>query len=593
MAEELKTIDTIDTSPFKKMVMTIGELPTSFVESMTYYEMLAWFCNYLENTVIPAVNNNAEVSEELQTKFLELKDYVDDYFDNLNVQEEINNKLDDMAEDGSLTAIIKAYVDPIYQTFEAEINEAIDSQDIDIANFKANITDQVNTINTKVDQATSGSPLVASSTEEMTETDRIYVNTTDGNWYYYDGEEWQIGGVYQSTSDTARVDAIEDELTEIRTEVESKQLFNYQDITADKNLSNTYHVSTPYDMTDSSGVDVGNLIVFDEPLTANTVFYTNIQTFSRLLTYIGDGLIREGNYSNSSFSNVSGVEGLRQITIDASVSVPIRAIRFSYLRSANSDIKYRFFCKASDYTANFDTHYKNYYELNDKLDVSNLICSNPINYTGNEVNTFYKGIAIGDSLTEGTFNVDGGEYVVHKQYAYPMYFYKKTGTTLRNFGVGGATAQTWYERYENVTFPVYDFAIIALGVNDIIQSVSNETTITYIGNIVNKLKSRNADVKIFISTLNKAYKNTAGWDSLNTAIKNYVASTSGCYLLDIATLGKTDVGTDYVNGHLTALGYRELADEYANIISYIMNDKSEDFTNIQFSGTEAGNLPTD
>ena len=113
MTEELKTIDTVDTSPFKKMVMTIGELPTSFVESMTYYEMLAWLCNYLENTVIPAVNNNAEAVEELQGLFVELKSYVDDYFDDLDVQEEINNKLDAMAEDGTLQSIIYDYLNSV------------------------------------------------------------------------------------------------------------------------------------------------------------------------------------------------------------------------------------------------------------------------------------------------------------------------------------------------------------------------------------------------------------------------------------------------------------------------------------------------
>ena len=43
-------------------------------------------------------------------KFNELHDYVHDYFDNLDVQEEINNKLDQMAEDGVLTDIIAQYL---------------------------------------------------------------------------------------------------------------------------------------------------------------------------------------------------------------------------------------------------------------------------------------------------------------------------------------------------------------------------------------------------------------------------------------------------------------------------------------------------
>lgn len=103
---ELHTIESLDRQPFKYMVATIGNLPTSFVDSMSYYELLAWLCQYLEKTVIPAIDNNAEALEEVQRYYIELKEYVDNYFDDLNVQEQINNKLDVMAEDGTLEHII-------------------------------------------------------------------------------------------------------------------------------------------------------------------------------------------------------------------------------------------------------------------------------------------------------------------------------------------------------------------------------------------------------------------------------------------------------------------------------------------------------
>ena len=93
----MNNVETI--KPFRNFCMTIGALPTSYLESMSYYEMLAWLCKYLENTVNPAINNNAEALKELQS-------YVANYFDNLDVQEEINTKLDEMAGDGTLAQII-------------------------------------------------------------------------------------------------------------------------------------------------------------------------------------------------------------------------------------------------------------------------------------------------------------------------------------------------------------------------------------------------------------------------------------------------------------------------------------------------------
>ena len=111
---------------FTRMCCTIGNIPTSYLVSMSYEEQLLWLCNYLENTLIPAVNDNAEALEELQNLFVELKDYVDHYFDNLDVQEEINNKLDEMALDGTLERIIN---EEIFSELNDTINEVKDTTD--------------------------------------------------------------------------------------------------------------------------------------------------------------------------------------------------------------------------------------------------------------------------------------------------------------------------------------------------------------------------------------------------------------------------------------------------------------------------------
>ena len=106
----MKNIDELKPRAFTKFCMSIGMVPSSYTSALTYEEQLLWFCSYLEKEVIPAVNNNGEAIEELQQLFVQLQEYVEHYFDTLDIQEEVNNKLDDMAESGELTEIIATYL---------------------------------------------------------------------------------------------------------------------------------------------------------------------------------------------------------------------------------------------------------------------------------------------------------------------------------------------------------------------------------------------------------------------------------------------------------------------------------------------------
>lgn len=128
----MDTVQTLDPTPFKHLIMTIGELPSSYIESMTYYEMLAWLCNYVEKTVIPAINNNAEAVAEIQR-----------WIETLDIQDEVDHKLDEMVEDGTLAEIIN-------QEIFGELNEKVEQNKSDIAELNT----EVNRIDKKIDYAT-------------------------------------------------------------------------------------------------------------------------------------------------------------------------------------------------------------------------------------------------------------------------------------------------------------------------------------------------------------------------------------------------------------------------------------------------------
>ena len=140
------------------------------------------------NQLVRIANEQWETIQDYINKFIDLKDYVEDYFDNLDVQEEINNKLDEMNENGELGNLLRVLVQ------EETVNIRSD-----LSLFEETVNSQMSTLENKINSATTGTPLVASSTSGMTDTSRIYVNTTNGEWYYYDGTNWVSGGEYQST----------------------------------------------------------------------------------------------------------------------------------------------------------------------------------------------------------------------------------------------------------------------------------------------------------------------------------------------------------------------------------------------------------
>lgn len=78
-------------------------------DALTTYQLVSKVVEYL-NKVIKSQNTLVDNVNNLSTAFQQLHDYVENYFDNLDVQEEINNKLDQMAEDGTLQEIITAYI---------------------------------------------------------------------------------------------------------------------------------------------------------------------------------------------------------------------------------------------------------------------------------------------------------------------------------------------------------------------------------------------------------------------------------------------------------------------------------------------------
>ena len=174
-------------TPFKWFVLENFPFIEADFDAITNYQLYCKVVEYLNKT-IDSMNQTGEVVEEFTQKFIDLQNYVDNYFNNLDVQEEINNKLDNLVKDGTLEELIGKYINPYF----TEFNNKIDTQN-----------QKINEQNNKIQTIASGSPAGTYNTLEDLESanpnhSRIYLVVSTGNWYYYNEtlNQWESGGKY-------------------------------------------------------------------------------------------------------------------------------------------------------------------------------------------------------------------------------------------------------------------------------------------------------------------------------------------------------------------------------------------------------------
>lgn len=102
-----------DLQPFRFWCQKV--LPLVYDDSLSYYELLCKVVDYLNKTMEDVGVLEGDVTG-LHEAYKKLQGYVNDYFSALDVQEEINKKLDAMVKDGTLDTILARI--PRFSSFE-------------------------------------------------------------------------------------------------------------------------------------------------------------------------------------------------------------------------------------------------------------------------------------------------------------------------------------------------------------------------------------------------------------------------------------------------------------------------------------------
>lgn len=585
-------------------------------EQMDYYGLLSKVVEHLNN-VISNLNINEENISYLNQNFINLQSFVDNYFTNLDVQSEINNKLDEMASSGAL--------DDIFQPYLSDFENVINSQ----------ITLQ----NQKIAALSSTEPKFVNNTNEMTDTSQVYILSNNGHIYYYSGTAFVDSGLTYGIT--------ENSMTGYITILNSADAWSVFENNLNNMVSNRIYLVLTNPESDvlnlpPSPTKVGSLIVYNndnsKTLSKTQIFITNKNLVYTRICWSSNKwsewkqLIQ--NDSNKIFNFISitndSIAQKYDYDLNNMNSLGIYSIQFSSSNWQNAPFlptlgSLIYFTPNSNmnigqmqiFISNNNVIYHRIKWSGGKWsNWSKEVTLDDISNENSNYLDLYKSFlkvgVIGDSLASGECIArNNGDlvYVDNYDVSWGQYMARSSGNKYINFSKGGLNTKTWLTSDVGLskvlnTDNQCDLYYIGLGVNDYLNNnvpigsiddidINNCDTNpdTFYGNyakIISKIKESYPTVKFFCMTMPRS---TEAAQPYNQAIRDIVNLFDNTYLLDLYEFRNLYEKPGFIKSQERAQHYNSIAYNYmAQIIAletskYMYNNKNE-FKYLEFINTD-------
>ena len=517
-------------------------LPLVYDDSLSYYETLCKVTNYLNDVIKNSDTLDVNV-RGLYDAYVLLQNYVNNYFDNVDFPNLVNEKLDTMASDGSLSALIQ----PLFDEYKSTIDNTVNKQNNDI-----------NVLKSRMDTFTS-----------------LQNGSTTG-----DAELIDIRVKADGMSATSAGNAVREQVNELKGD-----LSDLYDIVKINNITyeNGYYIekSNGTKIQHNNGFTVSDYV----EVKPNTkyILYTHLN--SDIIAICGYNYVNGAYYFNTFAKSLSDATKVYTNNEKYVFTTPneITHIRFSIF---NAGVEYTQFI--NEYVALYEVI--SLQHLEERVESLEEKINAP--YKLEPFVLFDNVLCIGDSLTEGYYyykDVNGTDSYFYTKSNYTEFLRKINNIdNVDNGGHSGTNTLDWYNAYvENYNYTNYDGIIIFFGTNggftDTIEQDTasgnyetySETNTGYYCKLIEKIRSVNPYVHIILI---KPYVVGGGDKAVTNSVIDKIAIK---YNVDkvIDTNSEDFANTENTlyhynnNVHLTKIGYYKLARFISKNINEYLFDK--------------------